>query len=236
MTAPRFFVDSIEPDRLLLIGDDAVHGVRALRLRPGEIIDVSDGVGNVAACEVTDVTRNLSVSVTERRFVPQTPPRIRVYQGIPKVGKLDEVVRLLTQAGVDEIVPVAMHRSISRWDDRKAAAQLARLNLIAREAAMQSRRAWLPKVLPVVSVNDIPENALVLTEEASQRLSSALPHDVPETLSLLIGPEGGIDQQELDALEKRGCSVVSIGETVFRTQVAALVAVTLALARYGVLG
>ncbi|MHB8512162.1 MAG: RsmE family RNA methyltransferase [Actinomycetota bacterium] len=228
MSASRFFLDSIEDDILSIVGADAVHALKALRITKGEIVEISDGCGNVATCEVIETSRDLKAAVKDRFVVERAKPSVVVYQGIPKSSKLDEIVKALTQAGVDEIVPVAMRRSVARWDERKALVQLQRLNAIAHDASMQSRRAWLPRVSTPIDVSRVPADVIACTETASRRLTEALPANAPDIVSILIGPEGGI--------EERFENEVSLGPTVFRTETAALVAVTLVLGRYRVLG
>lgn len=233
MTAHHFFVDSIESDRITIEGEDARHAVRVLRITKGEPITVSDGRGGVASAVVVDGGRSLTARVVDRRVEPRLQPHLAVYQGLPKSGKIEEVVQSLVQIGVDEIVPVRMRRSVPKWDPSRAVDKVARLRTVAREAAMQSRRAHLPHVGDVVDLDDLPRGSLVLHEAADRRLRDAVPTEPPERIDLVVGPEGGIDDEELSQLLESGGLAVTLGPTVLRTELAAVVAATALLARWG---
>jgi 16S rRNA (uracil1498-N3)-methyltransferase len=236
MTVPHFFAGDVSGDRIVLSGDDAHHAVKALRITPGEIITVSNGEGEVVTARVVEAGRTLEAEVTARDRVPPSRPRIVVYQALAKHPKLDTVVARLAELGVAEIIPFAGARSVARWDPNKEKAQHVRLNEIAIQAAMQSRRPYLPRVGTLVRLHDIPAGALVLHEEASERLNAALPAGAPEEVILVVGPEGGLDPEEVSALTKRGGVAVSLGAGVLRTETAAFAGVCVALVRYGILG
>lgn len=233
MTAQHFFVDSIESDQITIEGDDARHAVRVLRITNGEAITVSDGRGGVASAVVVEGGRTLIARVLDRRIEQRVPPTLAVYQGLPKSGKLEEVVQSLVQIGVDVIVPVRMRRSVPKWDPQRASGKVARLRAVAREAAMQSRRAHLPHVGDVVDLVDLPRGSLVLHEMADRRLRDAVPVEPPERIDLVVGPEGGIHDEELSRLLESGGLAVTLGPTVLRTELAAVVAATALLSRWG---
>lgn len=245
MSAHHFFLPSIDGDELVLGGDDARHAARVLRIAPGETITVSDGLGAVATATVTDASRTLTARVVERRFVDRMRPALTVYQALPKAGKLEAVVQMLTQTGVAAIVPFRAARSIARWDAAKAKSNVARLRTVAREAAMQSRRAWLCEVGDVIDIDEIPAGTIVLHEDATERLASHLPADppgarggeaAPDTAAIAVGPEGGFDDAEIASFAARGCPAATLGPVVLRTETAPVVAAALVLGRYGSLG
>jgi len=237
MTAPHFFAPDVSGARIALADDEARHATRVLRMRPGEEITVSDGAGNVVRATV-EKAAGLVASVTERWTEPPGVPALHVFQAIPKTGKLDFVVQKLTELGVDVIQPFPATRSVARWDERKAAAQTQRLMAIAREAAKQSRRAWLPVVRPPVPLGslDLPACTLVLDEEADRRVRDALPAEPPLSIGLVVGPEGGLDRDEVRGLAARGARAVTLGRLVLRTETAALAAVAVVGVRYERLG
>ncbi|MGH2727359.1 MAG: RsmE family RNA methyltransferase, partial [Actinomycetota bacterium] len=160
------------------------------------------------------------------------------FQAIPKKGKLDLVVQKLTELGAASIRLVVGERSVPRWDAAKGNAHAARLGEVARQAAMQSRRAWLPSVLPPVpsSALELPSPCVVLDENARTRLGDALPDDAPAVVGLVVGPEGGFTGDELTAFRERGAIPVSLGPLILRTETAALAAAAVVLGRYGLLG
>jgi 16S rRNA (uracil1498-N3)-methyltransferase len=238
MTAAHFFAPDTSGDQVRLDGDEARHAVRVLRVRAGEEITVSNGAGEIVRAVVTDAGATLTADVKERRSEPRPTPALHVFTAIPKTGKLDLVVQKLTELGVEVIQPFPASRSVARWDAKKAAAQIERLNAIAYHAAKQSRRAWLPEVRSAAPLDgvDLPEASFVLDEGATIRLSDALPDEPPETIGLIVGPEGGFEREEVDALSARGVREVSLGPLILRTETAALVAATVASVRYKAIG
>jgi 16S rRNA (uracil1498-N3)-methyltransferase len=176
--------------------------------------------------------------VTERWTDPPAIPAIHVFPAIPKAGKLDLVVQKLTELGADVIQPFAAARSVSKWDPKKAEAQTTRLQAVAREASKQSRRSRIPEVRPPVPLAalEVPACTLVLDEEAVRRAGVALPADPPAVIGLVVGPEGGLERNEVAALAAAGATPVSLGPLVLRTETASIAAVAIVAARYGRLG
>ncbi len=238
MTAPHFFAEDVAGDRVTLSRDDSRHALRVLRLRPGEQITIADGAGAVVEATVGDDTERLVASVTARRVEERPRPAIHVAQAIPKKGKLDLVVQKLTELGVASIRPFASSRSIPRWDAAKGEAHATRLRDVARQAAMQSRRAWLPVVTTpgVAGKLELEAPALVLHEGAATRLTHALPEEAPGAVTIVVGPEGGLTEEEVSGFLERGAEAVTLGPAILRTETAALAAVAVISARYGYLG
>ncbi len=237
MTAPQFFVEAIGEERVSLRGDEARHAIRVLRIRPGELIRVSDGKGTIAdaQCESID-GGSLIARVTQRQRVERGSPRVVVFPAVPKAGKLDIVVQKLTELGVDEIRPWTAARSVARWDGARARKQGERLRAIAREAAKQSRRAWLPEVSDPATLVDLPSLTVFLHEGAGERLSAVLPAAAPDVVGLIVGPEGGLTDEEVTDLAGLGARPASLGPQILRTETASLAAAVLVLGRYGLLG
>jgi 16S rRNA (uracil1498-N3)-methyltransferase len=238
MTAPHFFVDDVAGERIVLTGDEARHAVRVLRIAPGEHITVSDGRGAVVEAVVADAGSELIAEVRARRSDPPPSPSLHVFHAIPKAGKLDLVVQKLTELGVDVVTPFHAERSVARWDERKSAEQTRRLATIAREAAKQSRRTWLMDVRPPAELAriDVPETTFVLHEATPTRLRERHPEEPPATIGLVVGPEGGLTEEEVSSLAERGAIPVSLGPLILRTETAALAAAVVLLGRYGRIG
>ena len=237
MTAAHFFCDDVAADTIRITGDDAHHAARALRIRSGEEITISDGRGTVVRARVTTVSPSeVAADVHARASVEQPSPRVIVFPAMPKAGKLDAVVQKLTELGVDEIRPWFAKRSVIRWDAGKTAGRTARLRAIAREAAMQARRAWLPEVAEPGPLEHLPEIAFVLHESATAGLIAALPSVAPAAIGVVVGPEGGLDPEEVGLLTSDGARAVSLGSPILRTETAAVVGPALVLARYERLG
>ncbi|MGH9179986.1 MAG: RsmE family RNA methyltransferase [Acidimicrobiales bacterium] len=195
-------------------GDDLRHLERVLRLRPGQTVTVSDGDGRWRACRWRAGGDLEPAGPAEEE--PAPVPTVTIGFALTKGERPDWVVQKLTEVGVDEIVPFRGIRSVVRWDEAKAAVQVERWRRVAREAAMQSRRVRLPHVAEVAGFADVVG-----------RLGAAAGLAVPggagpslERPALLVGPEGGWDQAELDA----GPPAVGLGPTVLRAETAAVAA------------
>lgn len=238
MTASHFFAASVDGERVELAGEDARHASRVLRVRPGEIVTLADGTGNVVRARVVEAGETVTADVEERWFDAAPRPAIHVFHAIPKSRKLDTVTQKMTELGVDSLQPFTAARSVAAWDERKALVQVERLWAIARDAAKQSRRSRIPEIRPPSPLEalETPPFSLVLDEEATTRMTSLLPEEPPETIGIVIGPEGGLDRSEVSALARRGAMPASLGPLVLRTETAGLVALAVVRVRYGLLG
>lgn len=236
MTPPLFLVDELPgTDRFPLTGDEGRHAARVRRLTVAERVLVGDGRGGVAQCVVTAVTADgLELEVTSRRSVPVPDPRLVVVQALPKGDRAELAVETMTELGVDEIVPWAAARCVTQWQGSRADKALERWRRTAREAAKQSRRAWVPTVAPLATTARIAAPTFVLHEDATGSLAGA---ELPAqgNVVVVVGPEGGITGDELDAFTGRGAVAVRLGEPVLRTSTAgaaALAALSVRLGRW----
>src|SRR6478736_2556583 len=151
---PVFLADreALGSDVVLLSGAEGRHAATVRRLRPGERAEVTDGAGLVAECVVAGpADGGLGLTVLARREVPFPDPAITVVQAIPKGDRGELAVEEMTEVGVDRIVPWAAARCVPVWRGARGERSLARWRLTAREAAKQSRRAWIPEVTDVAS-------------------------------------------------------------------------------------
>ena len=234
MTAPLFLAspDALAfvgvGDLVVLDGDEGRHAADVRRLRAGEPIDVSDGCGVVARGEVADVARGrVSVLVRERIVVPAREPRFVVVQALAKGGRDEDAVEAMTEVGVDEVIGWQSSRSVAKWTDRTA----AKWESTARAAAKQSRSAWVPVVTGPASTADVARrlrdaaHAVVLHESATESLSAV---DLPATgdVVIVVGPEGGIAENELEAFKAAGATICRLGDTVLRSSTAGVAALS----------
>ncbi|MGN6723334.1 MAG: 16S rRNA (uracil(1498)-N(3))-methyltransferase [Marmoricola sp.] len=213
--------------RVTLTGDEGRHAAVVRRIRSGEQIEVVDGAGIRLTCEVEDVTKtSLHARVLAVRHESRRAPRITVVQAIPKGDRAELAVEVLTEIGVDTIVPWAAARSVGVWRGERAAKSLAKWRSAAREAAKQSRRAWFPEVTEMATTADVvallqaADSALVLHEDASVPIT---PIEEATNVVLVVGPEGGIAPEELEAFAH--AQAVRLGPTVLRTSTAGVAAV-----------
>jgi len=235
VSVPVFLAEDLTGRRVVLQGAEGRHAAGAKRLRPGEAVDVVDGRGSRADCRVQHVGRDeVVLEVVGLVHEPPPAPRLVLVQALPKGDRGELAVELATEVGVDEIVPWVAARCVMQWKGERGDKALARWRATAREAAKQSRRAWVPEVTALHSTAQVAARlragtALVLHEAASTALGSvALPAE--GEVSLVVGPEGGITDDELLALAG---TAVRLGPGVLRTSTAGAVGVALVSARTG---
>ena len=246
MQPPVFLADraALESDVVVLSGTEGRHAATVRRLRPGERADVADGAGLVAECVVAGPgvdqhgAAGLELIVRARREVPRPDPAITVVQAIPKGDRGELAVEEMTEVGVDRIVPWAAARCVPVWRGARGDRSLARWRRTAREAAKQSRRAWIPEVTDVASTARVAELigkaacAIVLEPAAAASLGRL---SLPESGDLLVvvGPEGGMTSEEGEAFRAAGAVACHLGPTVLRTSTAGTVAAAILLASSG---
>jgi 16S rRNA (uracil1498-N3)-methyltransferase len=237
MSAALFYVDAL-PDigQIAVVdGDEGFHAANVRRIRPGEQLDLSDGAGTLAHCVIEDVGKGrLSARVLERLSVPNAGPAVTVVQALPKSDRSELAIELATEAGADAFVAWQASRCVARWEGpARVDKGLRRWAAVARSAARQSRRAHIPSVSGVLSTADLAQRirddvtagagALALHESATVRLAE-LPVGQADSLLLIVGPEGGIADDEMAVLTEAGATAVRLGPTVLRTSSAAAVA------------
>ena len=208
--------------------EDANHAIKVLRIEVGEIFRVSDGVGGWANVQVTEVTKR-SLETTVLEVGRQEPLEIRftVVQALPKSDRAKEAVELLTEAGADVIVPWLANRSISRTE------VISKFATTAREASKQSRRLFIPQLHETVKEKGVIELikgadlALVFHESAQVKLSEIItPQTKAKNVVIVIGPEGGITEEELAAFAAAGAHVAGLGRPILRSAHAGLAALS----------
>jgi 16S rRNA (uracil1498-N3)-methyltransferase len=236
MTEALFYVDTVPASGELAMvdGDEGFHAANVRRMRVGETLDLGDGAGTAAHCVIEEVTKaRVAARVLERWTVEPAKPAVTVVQALPKSDRSELAIELATEAGADAFVAWQATRCVARWDAGRADKGLRRWRAVARAASRQSRRPYIPPVSGVVSTGDLVTDVreavasgstvLALHESATGPLTKiALAHSV--SLMLVIGPEGGITDDEIAALSEAGASVVRLGPTVLRTSTAAAVA------------
>lgn len=243
---PRFFIgnpeESLRDGVITIVGEDARHISRSLRMKAGESLTVSDFFGNEYKCEIsgfTDETVTLTVLGTGRC---ESEPNIKVtiYQAIPKGDKMDTVVQKCTELGASGFVPVLTSRCISRPDDKSARKKCERWQKIAAEAAKQSGRGIIPSVGEVLdlekALSEMSTCSLaVMCYECEDGYS--LRECISEAsadgrlceganVAIFIGPEGGISPEEAESASKKGIRLVGLGKRILRTETAPLFAVS----------
>lgn len=241
MTLPQHLVPSLRgvtPGGAVTVeGDEAHHAVVVRRLRVGESLLLTDGAGRLVTGEVSETSkRSFTVVATAVEDLAEPRPRVTVVQALPKGDRGELAVEVLTEIGVARVVPWAAARSVAVWKGERAAKSLARWQATAREAAKQSRRAWHPEVLPLAGTAEVSalvadaDVTLVLHEDATEPLGVlALPDD--GEILVVVGPEGGLTDDEVAGFVAAGAVAVRLGSEVLRTSTAGVAAVAAVLSR-----
>ena len=232
MSAPVFVVD---PARLavgpvVVDGAEGRHAATVSRIAPGEAVVLVDGLGRRGEGVVVSAGRErVEVEVAElvEERVPQ--PRFVVVQALPKGDRGELAVETMTEVGVDVVVPWAAARCVTRWRADRADKALGKWRTSSRTAAKQSRRSRFPEVTPLATTPEVcrllsaAALGAVLHESATRPLAEVtLPSD--GDVVLVVGPEGGVSDEELGAFREAGAATYRLGETVLRTSTAGVAA------------
>ncbi|ANI40782.1 16S rRNA (uracil(1498)-N(3))-methyltransferase [Mycolicibacterium vaccae] len=230
-----FYVDAVPGAGALAVvdGEEGHHAATVCRTRPGEELDLADGAGTIAHCVVEDVAKGrLSARVLDRRVVAPPSPSVTVVQALPKSDRSELAIELATEAGADAFVVWQASRCVARWDGAaKVDKGLRRWRAVARSAARQSRRPYIPTVDGPVTTRDLiastrsaPAGTVLVLHESAIRPFAEMVVPQAESLTLIVGPEGGVADEELAGLVDAGAVAVRLGPTVLRTSTAAAVA------------
>jgi 16S rRNA (uracil1498-N3)-methyltransferase len=223
-----FFVDDLPTtvgSTYQFANEDANHAIRVLRMQAGAEFMLSDGNGAWSQVKAVEVSKRfMQVQVMDSGYQEALPTFITVVQALPKGDRSKEAIELLTESGVDRIVPWSASRSIGKGTDKFV--------ITAREASKQSRRFRIPQVLELATTAQICEAiklsdlAIVFHESASHKLSDQISSHNVQTLLIIIGPEGGISDEELAAFESAGAKVALMGRPILRSAHAGIAAVS----------
>ncbi|MGB3414019.1 MAG: 16S rRNA (uracil(1498)-N(3))-methyltransferase [Microbacteriaceae bacterium] len=236
---------------LILAGSEAKHAGTVNRLRVGEEILIANGRGLLISARVSAVQKDeLSYLVESVEQQAETTPKVYLVQSLAKGGRDELAIQAATELGIAGIIPWQADRSIVRWDAQKQEKNIARWETIVQEAAKQSKNLWIPEVLPVLNskemMRELPaKRCIILEPRAAKRLSTLVQELSPslsaagsqntEPIYLLVGPEGGISQSELNHFEEAGAQHARMGELVLRSSTAgpaALAVINSALGRW----
>ena len=246
MTAPVFVVEHFDAGsggQYVLDGPEGRHAVSVKRLQPGEEVVLTDGAGRYAVCDViaAEGKDRLVVHMTSVSEEPEPAPRITVVQALPKGDRGELAVETMTEVGVDAVVPWQAARCITQWRGDRGLKALGKWRATAREAGKQSRRTRFPEIADAATTKQVAallaqaDFAAVLHEDrdyASEPLATA---ELPSSgeIVLVVGPEGGVSEQELALFEEAGAKAYRLGRSVLRTSTAGTAATALLLGRTG---
>ena len=240
----HFFVEpgQVHEDYVEILGGDVNHMKNVLRMKPGEEITVSDGFGHEYGCKVTLLEEDaVRAEILECREVSvELPSELVLYQCLPKGDKMELIIQKAVELGAARVVPVASRRCVVKLDQKKAESKRKRWQAIAESAAKQSGRAVIPEVGPVVSFKEALKDAerldirLIPYECADELLTKEGQTPMEQTRRLLmdmkrgqsvgifIGPEGGLEKEEVATAMEAGTRPITLGKRILRTETAGL--------------
>jgi len=237
----NFFVneESRAGDIFTVTGADCNHIKNVLRMRAGEKLLISEG-GKSHLCEIETIGEAAVTAriLEENCRETELPVKIYLFQGLPKSDKLELIIQKAVELGVYEIVPVEMHRSVVKLDEKKKESRRARWQAIAESAAKQSKRNTVPTVSDVLSYKQAMEKAremglflvpyenergMIATKEALSKMERGM------SVGILIGPEGGFEPKEALLAKEAGGELISLGSRILRTETAAIASVTICM-------
>lgn len=245
----RFFVEkknvNLENNTCIIEGEDVKHISKVLRCRVGEELEICDNDNNEYICEITNIDKSqVDLNILKRVDIKrESDLKIKVYQGLPKGPKMEMILQKLTEVGVDEIILVQTKRTVVKVDDKKEDKKIERWERIIYEAAKQSKRGKIPKLRGVLSFKealaDMKENDFNIApyeNEKTKTIKQAIRDKDINNIGIFVGPEGGFEGTEINAIEEIGGQSVSLGPRILRTETASLVASSIVLYELSDLG
>ena len=230
----RFFVEKeiLEKTIITLTGENAAHA-KVLRLKAGEELLLCDGQGAEALCCVAEGD-GLTLSVLERReSQTEAAVEVSIYMAFPKADKLEHVIQKATELGAAEIVAFPSARCVSKPDDKSLRKKLERWQKIAASAAEQSGRGKIPQVIVLGSYKEALTRAakancsiLLYENERATTLKMALEAERLSAVSILSGPEGGLEEREVELAKQMGLRICTLGKRILRCETAPLCALS----------
>ena len=225
----RFFTKEISDGFAWIRGEDVRHIRKVLRLSAGDPVSLCDGCGT----DYEAVIQNVSAETIELKLLSSAPsltePKVRItlYQCLPKSGKMEWIVQKCTELGVHTVVPVLSERCVVQPGERFEQRRI-RYQKVAEEAAKQSRRGRIPEVQGLIRLNELEpdKDSLLLVCDEEERISTLRQvlrnGQVPESVGIVIGPEGGLERKEIQMLSERGGIGITLGRRILRTETAGM--------------
>lgn len=246
----RFFVDTHQIDlvknQIIIINEDVKHISKVLRLREKDTVEICDGANTEYICKIQSIGKdNIILSIIEKKQSTREPPvKVILYQGIPKGNKMDLIIQKIVELGVTEILPVGMKRTIVQFSsDKDKQNKMERWQKIALEAAKQSKRGIIPTVHFPVSFDEALEHSkrnqlnIMPYENEDKKgfgdVTKSLNRDNIDKVGIWIGPEGGLDEEEvIKAIENR-IYIITLGPRILRTETAGFTILSLVMYELG---
>lgn len=228
----KLFIDFEPKGKVILNEEQSRHISKSLRMKVGDMLTLSCGNGKDYGCIIDTIDgKSVTLSVCYEQANNCEPTvKVKLYQGVPKGDKLEDIIQKCTELGITEIQPVLTHRSVSRPDSKSAKKKQARYQKIALEAAQQSGRGIIPAIgemtdLKTAVSKDNSRLKILFYEGGGSPLKEIINKNT-QTVSIYIGPEGGFEESEVALIKENGGTVATLGKRILRTQTAPVAALT----------
>lgn len=229
----RFFEaeTSLQEDKILLNKSNLKH-IKVLRIEEDEEIEIVIN-GIVYLSKLIDLNGDkIAEIISKKEDENESNIKINLYQGLPKSDKFEWIIQKSIELGVNEIIPFESERTIVKWDNKKEKKKLERYNEIAESAAKQSKRTYIPTVNRLLSFNEMLEElkdsyTILAYENRGNNIRGILQKDKPKEINIIIGPEGGFSEEEVEKFESIGANIVNLGKRILRTETAAIALISM---------
>lgn len=228
----KLFVDFEFNDKIVLNEEQSRHISKSLRMRTGDMITVCNGNGIDYGCIIDEITKTtVTLSVCYEQASDSEPSiQVSLYQGVPKGDKMEDIIQKCVELGIFSITPVLTKRSISRPDEKQAAKKQQRYAKIALEAAQQSGRGIVPKIKKMTdfkkAVSECEADLIIIFYEGGGKSLKSLINEDIKSIAIFIGPEGGFEKEEVEAVIEKGGINATLGKRILRTQTAPVAALS----------
>lgn len=237
---PRFFVETnqIRNNEIIILGEDVKHIKQVLRKEIGDIIEIcNQESGEAYNCEIEKIEEKQIINkILEKLTSQEDNVKVDIYQGLPKADKMELIIQKSVELGANAIIPVAMKRCIVKIENKDEDKKIARWQKIAESAAKQSGRSIIPKIKHITNVENIInlkkeyDSIIVAYENEKEnyikaeliRLKKILSQKCKIRIAVVIGPEGGLEEKEVELLKQNGAQIITLGNRILRTETVAL--------------
>ena len=233
---PRFFVktEQIREKEIIIVEEDVKHIKNVLRKQIGDILEIcNQQTGTTYKCEIIDLQDDkILTNIIDENYNEKNKIHVDIYQGLPKADKMELIIQKSIELGVNSIIPVEMKRCIVKLDSKSESKKIERWKKIAESAAKQSGRNLVPEIRNIIKIEEISkltntyDSIIVCYENEKENYIKneliKLKNKEEAKIAVVIGPEGGLEEKEVEYLKQNGASVVTLGKRILRTETVAL--------------
>lgn len=237
---PRFFVkaEQIQDETITILGEDVKHIKNVLRKDKGDKIEICNQEnGRTYNCQINNIEDNRIITkIIEQIEEQEDRIKIDIYQGLPKADKMELIIQKSVELGANAIIPVAMKRCVVKIDSKDEDKKISRWQKIAESAAKQSGRNTIPEIRNIVTVDGIAQligeyDSVIIAYENEKdntikkellKLKDNLQEKGKINIAVVIGPEGGLEEKDVELLKQNGAKIVTLGNRILRTETVAL--------------